>query len=62
VRILYDPGPYGHMKTWCGEEGGYQLVILQTGGYLRFYLSVKSLGVRMRLFGRKPFVWIGRSG
>ncbi len=61
MRILYDPGPYGHLRTWCGTEGGYERVIFQTGGYLRFYFTVKAFGWRIRLFGRKPWAVIVRT-
>jgi hypothetical protein len=56
TRILFPPGPHGHMRTRCGTEGGTERVILQTGGYLRFYFTTKAFGRRIRLFGRKPFV------
>jgi hypothetical protein len=43
------------MRTWLGTEGGYEHVIFQTGGWLRFYVSIKMFGLRARLYGRKPF-------
>ena len=59
-RILFDPGPHGRMRTWCGNEGGYERVIFQTGGYLRFYLTIKAFGLRLRVFGRKPWAMLLR--
>lgn len=55
-RILYGPP----MRARVGSEGSHGRVILLTGQPLRFYLTVRALGIRVRLFGRHPFAWIGR--
>ena len=49
------------ITTWCGTEGGTERVIFQTGGELRFYLTVKAFGWRIRTFGRSPFVRLVRT-
>lgn len=56
--IIYGPPT---MRTWIGTEGGTERIIFQTGPALRFYLTVKAFGWRLRLFGRKPFARVVRT-
>lgn len=60
-RILLDPGPRGRARVWLGEECGRQRVIFLTGGNVRFYLTVKAFGWRIRLKAFKPFVQLVRT-